>query len=410
MNINDTKALNTDITLHDSTQTSLNFHVINLSLLKQDKQLIDCRLSFAVNSEFYQRIDTDALFNLKPEIRELFAAEKFHSEYDIKIEVNLKHNLLDHLAKHANNSEEATNYLFTLSRENPDDPLLFTENWLALSVKQQLESGEIGYNTLWNYINPSSLTAGGINSENVGNAVTKFFADWIEVNLATNLQKSTSEILDGITNFFKEFADERPDVVPQQNKSNSTHIKNIDEPKPIIPFPLIEPRNNLFPPPLIIDGEIGQVSNNKIFVELINFFKQNEWSFSQIENQPILQVSFQGANGKWNCYARAREKQQQVVFYSIFPVNAPENKRLVVAEFITRANSGTIIGNFELDFTDGEIRYKTSIDIEGDRLSFALIKNLVYANVSMMDEYLPGIMSVIYGDVEPQQAIAQIEK
>ncbi|WP_199784763.1 hypothetical protein [Nostoc sp. 'Lobaria pulmonaria (5183) cyanobiont'] len=47
-----------------------------------------------------------------------------------------------------------------------------------------------------------------------------------------------------------------------------------------------------------------------------------------------------------------------------------------------------IIGNFELDFTDGEISCKTSIDVEGDRLSFTLIQRVVYANVTMMDEYL----------------------
>jgi hypothetical protein len=64
-----------------------------------------------------------------------------------------------------------------------------------------------------------------------------------------------------------------------------------------------------------------------------------------------------------------------------------------------------IIGNFELDFADGEIRYKTSIDVKGDILSFELIKQLVYANVTMMDEYLPGIMSVIDNDVSPEDAI-----
>ncbi len=49
------------------------------------------------------------------------------------------------------------------------------------------------------------------------------------------------------------------------------------------------------------------------------------------------------------------------------------------------------------------------IDAEGDSLSSALIKRLVYANVMMMDTYLPGIMSVIYGNVQPEDAIAQIE-
>ena len=81
---------------------------------------------------------------------------------------------------------------------------------------------------------------------------------------------------------------------------------------------------------------------------------------------------------------------------------------------MTRANYGLIIGNFEMDFSDGEVRYKTSIDVEDededDRLSVALIKNLVYANVLTMDRYLPGVMSIIYGDVSPAQAIAQMEE
>jgi hypothetical protein len=48
--------------------------------------------------------------------------------------------LLDHLVEKANNAEEAATYVLNLSQENPDDPLLFTENWLASSVKQELES------------------------------------------------------------------------------------------------------------------------------------------------------------------------------------------------------------------------------------------------------------------------------
>ncbi|MEO3706216.1 hypothetical protein [Trichormus azollae] len=68
-----------------------------------------------------------------------------------------------------------------------------------------------------------------------------------------------------------------------------------------------------------------------------------------------------------------------------------------------------IIGNFELYFNDAEIGYKTSIDTEGDRLSFALIKQVVYANVTMMDQYLPGIMAVIKSDVSLVDVFAQIE-
>ena len=147
----------------------------------------------------------------------------------------------------------------------------------------------------------------------------------------------------------------------------------------------------------------------KLLRTAITFFQTDGWSLSHIEEQTAIQTAFQGDNGQWNCYAQAREEQEQFVFYSVFPAAAPEDRRLAVAEFLTRANYGLVIGNFEMDFTDGEIRYKTGVDIEGDRLSPALVRQLVYANVLTMDRYLPGIMSVLYGDVSPAEAIAQIE-
>jgi hypothetical protein len=148
---------------------------------------------------------------------------------------------------------------------------------------------------------------------------------------------------------------------------------------------------------------------DNIFEAMVNFFQQENWQFQEVPENQSLNLGFQEKNGQYECYAIARNEQQQMVFYSIIPVQAPENKRSAVAEFITRANYGIIIGNFELDFTDGEIRYKTSIDVDGNGLNFNLIQNLVYANVTMMDEYLPGIIAVIENDVSPEEAIKQLE-
>jgi hypothetical protein len=142
----------------------------------------------------------------------------------------------------------------------------------------------------------------------------------------------------------------------------------------------------------------------------IRFFQEDDWPFQQLEQEPILQTATQGENGQWNCFAQAREEQQQLVFYSVCPVAAPKKRRPAVMKFLTRANYGLAIGNFEMDLDDGEIRFKTSIDVEGDRLSPALVQQLVYANVLTMDRYLPGIMAVLYGDASPAKAIAEIEE
>ncbi len=100
---------------------------------------------------------------------------------------------------------------------------------------------------------------------------------------------------------------------------------------------------------------------------------------------------------------------EQFIFYVMCPVKAPEEKRLAVAEFIARANYGLRIGNFELDFSDGEVRYKSSLDFEGVLLEPQLIRNAIYPAAQTMNHYLPGLMGIIYANKTPEEAVAEIE-
>ena len=146
-----------------------------------------------------------------------------------------------------------------------------------------------------------------------------------------------------------------------------------------------------------------------IYDAMENFFKTDDWPATKLENQPAMSMNFQGQNGRWSCYARVEEEKQIILFYSYCPVKAPEEKRPILADFLTRSNYGLYIGNFEMDYNDGEVRFKTSLDVEGDELSDALMKRIVYDNVGVMDKYLPGVMSVIYGGASPTEAIAKVE-
>lgn len=161
---------------------------------------------------------------------------------------------------------------------------------------------------------------------------------------------------------------------------------------------------------LAIDSQIEEEKQTSIFDVVINFFKENNWSVSQHETEPILHMGYQGENGDWTCTVRTREKPSQFVFYSVCPVNIPQKKRLVIAEFLTRANFGLIVGNFEMDLQDGEVRYKTyAINGKNNLLNSELIGQLIFVNVMTMDKYLPALMSVLYANVSIDQAIQQIE-
>ena len=326
--------LNRELKLHDRTTTPLTLRALSLSLIKQDDEVIECHLTFQVNPQLYQRIETEALFNLKPEVRRPLSAGNFQPEPDIFIEIGLQPNLLPQPIERAADANEAATYILNLSQEQPDNPLLSTESWLALSVKQQQESGETGYRTIWADITASAFVQAATDgsSDQVNEAIATFFKESIEANLPAVTQEATSQIAEEMTNYFKQVAD-----TSLEGLTNSVTSILQEE---------------------LEAGFKSPTTDGQFFEEIVNFFEEDGWPFVQIEGEPLLQMVFQGENGKWTCYAKARDDQKQFVFYSVCPLNAPDSKRLAVAEFLTRANYGIIIGNFELDFVSGKFATK----------------------------------------------------
>ncbi|MEH2275721.1 MAG: YbjN domain-containing protein [Nostoc sp.] len=148
----------------------------------------------------------------------------------------------------------------------------------------------------------------------------------------------------------------------------------------------------------------------KIFKTIQHFFQEEGWSMLPVEDKTALGTKLSGENGQWTCLALAKEDEDLFIFYSIYPLTVPLEKRTTVAEFLTRVNYGMLIGNFELDFEDGEVRYKTSINVREDRLSFVLAKHVIYTNIAMMDRYFPSLMQVIQGEDSPIEVVFTIEK
>ena len=369
--------------------------------LTQEKGVIkNCYLTFQVSPETYQNIDRNSLFNLKSEIRSPISGGEFKPSFDIEIEATLDPTLLPKLAENATNAEKAANYLQQLSQEQSDHPILSTYSWYALEVKQKYDQGETGYTTLWKYLNPSLITADGIDPEKINDAMNNFAKKWADTNglgisedvITQGIEEMTTQMTQTFAQLTNSFSEMTEEIVSETMAEMNIAFEDLTD-----TFSEIVEE---------IDIEVEKQS---IFEIVIDFFKEEEWQFQLISQQQTLHLVFQGNNGKWDCYAKAKEKEQQFIFYSICPLKTPESKKVAIAEYIIRANYGMIIGNFEMNFSDGEIRYKTSIDVEGDRLNSALIKRLVYANVTMIDEYLPGIIAIIEKNMSPVEAISQCE-
>jgi hypothetical protein len=382
-----THQLQTNLTLQTPTQSPLTIHTKTLTLTQENYTLISSNLTFQITPQLYQIIDTQALFNLKRELRGNFTAGLFLPLSNIEITATLKPDFLPHLTPHIT---DLPTYIKNLNQQEPENPLLSTENWLALQVKQQ----QTGYRTFWDYLSPSAITPDNIDSEKLNHAMINFFQDWAENNLQTISNETVADALIEITQGFEQWID-----TTLGNINEETIAEAIES--------IINNWSKLADPTLT---QNNTQNHPQIFDKIIKFFTLDDWHFTKIKGEATLEMAFQGKNAQFTCCAQTREEQSQFVFYSLCPIKVPKPKRRALAEFTSIANCGTIIGNFELDFSEGEIRYKTSAKVDNSPLIFDLIKDLVYTNIWMMDRYLPGIISVINGDASPSEAIRLIEE
>lgn len=108
-------------------------------------------------------------------------------------------------------------------------------------------------------------------------------------------------------------------------------------------------------------------------------------------------------------YFEIKVDLEQFLFYIVPDFIAPTEEMPLVAEYVARVNSGMRIGNFEVDFRNGEIRFKSSINFKGEKLTPALIDGAVEPALEAYETYMPGLVNVIAGLETPVRAINKID-
>ncbi len=153
----------------------------------------------------------------------------------------------------------------------------------------------------------------------------------------------------------------------------------------------------------------GEPLHLPLLAQITQVLDERGIDWAETTDDEVIEAEIGGENGTWTCYLVAREAEQRVSVYSQAPWYAPEPNRGAMAELLTRINYGLSIGNFEMDFADGEIRFKTSLDVSGDRMSTELLTNLFEPNFAAMDTYLPALEAVRDARLSPPEAAASVE-
>ena len=127
---------------------------------------------------------------------------------------------------------------------------------------------------------------------------------------------------------------------------------------------------------------------------VLSVFQGRDWPHEINESEGIVEMSFEGEHGQWRFVAMVREKLGQVICYSILEEAVSPPRMDEAMRLATIVNNGLAVGSFELDLSSGEWAFRTSIDVEGDRLSEALFESLADANLAQFDRHFAAISAL----------------
>ena len=102
--------------------------------------------------------------------------------------------------------------------------------------------------------------------------------------------------------------------------------------------------------------------------------------------------------------------EDSYIVYGNCSVGVNMNDKVTVAnlaEFICRVNCGLPYGNFEFNYTDGTVTYKSDIYCKDIEVSDAVVEHSIYVISSMFENYGKGLLNVISGKLSPQDAIPE---
>ena len=98
------------------------------------------------------------------------------------------------------------------------------------------------------------------------------------------------------------------------------------------------------------------------------FLDEDDWKYSFDKEKGMFRFGLKIKSRLSQIQYMVRVHEKHITFYGIAPVSPDhEDEKMMgqMAEFICKANYGLKNGCFEMDYNDGEIRYKSYVDCDG---------------------------------------------
>jgi hypothetical protein len=156
---------------------------------------------------------------------------------------------------------------------------------------------------------------------------------------------------------------------------------------------------------------MSSTTNNgmEAFRAVRHFLAKREWKVEEIPDASAFKAKVDDELCPRTLFFQVKTEHEQFLFYILPTLTLLPDMLPAIAEFVARANFGMRIGNFELDYRECQVCFRSSVNFKGVPLSEPLIDGVITPALQAFDEFFPGLARVIAGLDTPSKAIRAIE-
>ena len=161
------------------------------------------------------------------------------------------------------------------------------------------------------------------------------------------------------------------------------------------------------PPPPSREGAASTLGTPSVVAR--RFFAEAEWTIREDNQHGVMYSLVKGEAATWRFVAQAIDDRKLLVLYSILDPPVPVDRRPAIAEFVERVNRRLLVGAWQLDHDDGEVRFKTAVDGTTATLTTAMVRQVAELNITMVNRYFRALLLVALANISARDALRGID-
>lgn len=129
-------------------------------------------------------------------------------------------------------------------------------------------------------------------------------------------------------------------------------------------------------------------SHSSLMSEVTELLKNQRLEYEI--NESDLYLEFKQDNLRWNEIIRVNENERVITCYAKFPEAVPLNQLEKIALVLMNENYSLTHGAFELDYDDGDLRFRSTV-LAHNQLDVSHLAQVLSEHIEIMGQYIPAV-------------------